>query len=192
MFFKALFLTYKNYYENLPLNWAIETVGNLVILNPKNILENDEICSFIPMALIDQGYKNNHKSIMKKWEEVKKGFTHFQSGDIGIAKITPCFENRKSVVFNNLMNDIGAGTTELHILRPIHLSPYYLLYVFKSQNFIDYGVKNFTGTAGQKRIGSDSLKKYIVPVPPINEQEKITNMINLLFATISILENEYF
>ncbi len=48
-------------------------------------------------------------------ERNQKGFTHFATGDIGIAKITPCFQNRKSVVFMDLENGFGAGTTELSI-----------------------------------------------------------------------------
>lgn len=58
-----------------------------------------------------------HSFEIKKWRDIKKGFTHFADGDIGIAKITPCFQNRKSVIFRDLKNGYGAGTTE-----PIHCS----------------------------------------------------------------------
>ena len=51
------------------------------------------------------------------WKDIKSGFTHFAENDIAIAKITPCFENRKSAILTNLENGIGAGTTELYILR---------------------------------------------------------------------------
>ena len=27
--------------------------------------------------------------------EIKRGYTHFAEGDVGLAKITPCFENRE-------------------------------------------------------------------------------------------------
>ena len=37
---------------------------------------------------------------------------------VGLAKITPCFENGKAAVFMTL-NGYGAGTTELHIFRRI-------------------------------------------------------------------------
>lgn len=44
-------------------------------------------------------------------------FTHFQNGDIVFAKITPCFQNRKSAIISGLTNECGAGTTDLHVLR---------------------------------------------------------------------------
>lgn len=66
---------------------------------------------------------------MQEYGKSKKGYTHFADNDIGIAKITPCFENKKSVVFNDLINGYGAGTTELHIVRTISglVIPEYLL-----------------------------------------------------------------
>lgn len=69
------------------------------------------------MDKILDGYSNDFSYKVKKWKEVKKGFTHFKKGDIGVAKITSCFENRKSVISDKLENGFGARTTELHIIR---------------------------------------------------------------------------
>ena len=49
---------------------------------------------------------------MAKWGEIKKNHTHFANGDVAFAKISPSFENRKSMVLKELPNGIGAGTTE--------------------------------------------------------------------------------
>ena len=74
----------------------------------KLILENnaddDLDTSFVPMKLIDDGFSNSHTFEAKKWSEIKKGFTHFAERDVVVAKITPCFENRKSAVMNGLIN----------------------------------------------------------------------------------------
>ena len=72
------------------------------------------------MPCVSDGFRNSHTFEVKKWGEIKKGFTHFADGDIGVAKITPCFQNRKSVVFQGLPNGYGAGTTELSIVRVIN------------------------------------------------------------------------
>lgn len=108
-------------------------------------------------------------------ERNKKGFTHFSDGDIGIAKITPCFQNRKSVIFHDLENGYGAGTTELSIVRVLNdtISREFLLWFFKSNYFISNGVKSFTGTAGQQRIHKDYLATCILPLPPLAEQQRI-------------------
>ena len=160
---------------DIPENWMWVRVQEITCLNPKNDLPDELEVSFIPMALVDDGYRNNHSFEIKKWGDIKKGFTHFADGDIGIAKITPCFQNRKSVVFRNLKNGYGAGTTELSIVRVVNdlLSRDFLLWFFKSAYFIENGVKSFTGTAGQQRIHKDYLSMCVLPLPPLAEQKRI-------------------
>ncbi len=55
----------------------------------------------------------------RNFGEVKRGFTYFQRGDVVLAKITPCFENGKSALADNLEHPIGFGSTEFHVLRAI-------------------------------------------------------------------------
>ena len=101
-----------------------------------------------------------HSYEIRKWGEVKKGYTHFQERDIVVAKITPCFENKKSAIMRNLPNGYGAGTTELHVIRPFsgYVLAEYLMLIFKSDWFVEAGVSNFTGTAGQQRIPKDFIR----------------------------------
>ena len=166
----------------IPESWMWVRVQEITCLNPKNDLPDELEVSFIPMALIADGYYNDHSCQIKPWGNIKKGFTHFANGDIGVAKITPCFQNRKSVIFHNLKNGYGAGTTELSIVRVVNdlLSRDFLLWFFKSAYFIDNGVKSFTGTAGQQRIHKDYLAKCILPLPPLAEQKRIVEKLEQL------------
>ena len=59
------------------------------------------------MPLISTKFDGSHEFEIKKWKDVKKGYTHFANGDIAIAKITPCFENSKAAIFSGLKNGIG-------------------------------------------------------------------------------------
>ncbi|TCP97267.1 type I restriction enzyme S subunit [Cricetibacter osteomyelitidis] len=174
----------------VPKNWCWVRLGEIIILNPKNKADDALNVSFIPMKDIKDGYKNEHTFSVRKWKDIKSGFTHFQNNDIGIAKITPCFENKKSVIFKNLNNQIGAGTTELFVVRPLcnTIKVEYLLWFFKTFYFINEGIKNFTGTAGQQRISSDYIKNLLFPIPPLEEQERIINKIENLFLSINKLE----
>lgn len=159
----------------IPESWKWVRLGSIVELNPKNDIDDLLEVSFIPMAHVADGYRNEHTFEVKKWGEIKKGFTHFATGDIGIAKITPCFQNKKSVIFAGLKNGYGAGTTELSIVRVVNNSMLkeYLLWFFKSAYFIDNGVRSFTGTAGQQRIHKDYLSNCLLPLPPLAEQKRI-------------------
>lgn len=160
---------------DIPDTWKWTRVAAITTLNPKNDLEDDLEIAFIPMPCVMDGFRNQHNFEIKKWKEIKKGFTHFADGDIGVAKITPCFQNRKSVIFRDLINGYGAGTTELTIVRPIGNTVLreYLLWFFKSDHFITNGVKSFTGTAGQQRIHKDYLATCPIPLPPLEEQRRI-------------------
>lgn len=175
---------------DIPESWMWVRVQEITCLNPKNDLPDELETSFIPMALVDDGYRNNHSFEIKAWRDIKKGFTHFADGDIGIAKITPCFQNRKSVVFRNLKNGYGAGTTELSVVRVVDdlLSRDFLLWFFKSAYFIENGVKSFTGTAGQQRIHKDYLATCVFPLPPLAEQKRIVSKIEELLPYIDRYE----
>ena len=138
------------------------------------------------MKAISDGYNNQFTAINRFWKVVKNGFTHFQDSDIGFAKITPCFQNRKSVVFTDLRNGYGAGTTELHILRPRQktILPKYLLCFVKSPYFIEHGKQKFSGTAGQQRFGTDEVKKTLLPLPPLAEQVRIVEQVEMILGKL--------
>ena len=177
----------------IPESWKWVRIKNIALLNPKNDLEDDLKVSFIPMALISDGFQNRHFHEIRQWKEIKKGFIHFADGDIGIAKITPCFQNRKSVIFSKLQNGYGAGTTELSIVRVVGnlLLREYLLYFFKSAYFIESGIKSFTGTAGQQRIHKDYLPLCMIPLPPLAEQKRIVAKIEELLPLVDRYEQAW-
>ena len=177
----------------IPESWKWVRVAQVVTLNPKNDLDDHLDTAFIPMPCVSDGFRNSHTFEVKKWGEIKKGFTHFADGDIGVAIITTCFQNRKSVVFQGLPNGYGAGTTELSIVRVINTTILreYLLWFFKSEYFIVNGVKSFTGTAGQQRIHKDYLATCLFPLPPLAEQKRIVAQIEQLLPYLDRYEKAW-
>ena len=176
----------------IPDTWEWCRIGSLLQVNPRNNLNNlsdDTDAGFVPMVLIKDGFNNEHSFEERKWGKIKSGFTHFANNDVIVAKITPCFQNRKSAVIANLPNGIGAGTTELHVLRDVtsQLCMQYILLLFKTNEFIKNGVKNFSGTAGQQRIGKDFISNYLIPLPPVKEQERIVNSVLKVFSRVNFL-----
>ena len=172
--------------ENLPFDipdsWCWARLENAADINPRNNIDDNLDVSFVEMKSIMDGFNNAFCYEKRKWRDVKSGFTHFKNGDVGFAKITPCFQNRKSVVFHGLENCYGAGTTELHILRAYSDTIFaaYLLYFVKSPYFIEHGKINFSGTAGQQRFGTDAVKHTFIPIPPYNEQIRICNQTKIM------------
>jgi type I restriction enzyme S subunit len=173
---------------SIPSNWRWSQLAEIGVLNPRNEAPDGLEASFVPMPLIaaDYGVANQHE--IRPWGEIKKGYTHFAEGDVGLAKITPCFENGKSAVFRNLTGGIGAGTTELHIVRPLFVDQEYILLFLKSPHFIETGIPKMTGTAGQKRVPTEYFAHSPFPLPPLAEQSRIVAKVDELMALCDRLE----
>ena len=176
---------------DIPSNWRWERIRNLFIVNPKNDIDDNTSVSFIPMALLDDGYSGEYLYEEKVWKDCKKGFTHFADGDVCFAKISPCFENRKSAYFNKLHNGYGAGTTELYVLRRYSndIVAEYLLSFVKSEYFISRGRNTFSGVVGQQRVDKEVMLDTFIPLPPSEEQIRINDMISKSFSEIANIED---
>ena len=175
------------HYPQLPDGWCYSTIKEVFIINPRNKVDDDVEVGFVPMANITDGYNNTFKYEKKRWGKIKTGFTHFADGDIAVAKISPCLENRKSVVLKGLPNGIGAGTTELHVFRSQFMDIQYGLYFFKSDYFISQCVGSFNGVVGQQRVSKNIIEDIIIAIPPINEQKRIVYTISKIFAQLDII-----
>ena len=169
---------------SIPANWTWVRIRDVFRLNPKNEADDNSMAAFIPMEKISAGYKSDFVFDTVKWGSIKKGFTHFANGDVAFAKITPCFQNRKSAIFHGLPNGIGAGTTELKVLRPYGntIGRWYLLYFLESPYFIDEAT--FKGTANQQRIVVGYLENKLFPLPPRKQQQRIVEKIEQLMQLL--------
>ena len=174
----------------LPSGWTWTCTAALGVVNPRNVAEDDAMVSFCPMPVIPTDYRQPIAPETRRWGDIKKGYTHFAEGDVVVAKITPCFQNRKSCVMTGLEGGIGAGTTELHVIRIIakKVVPEYLLIFYKSPDFLQMGVATMTGTAGQQRVPREYFTYTPLPLPPLAEQHRIVAKVNELMGLIDRLE----
>ena len=178
------------HYENLPDSWCLTDIKSIFTINPKNKVADDVIAGFVPMINIADGYSNEFIFESKLWGDIKKGFTHFADGDIVVAKISPCLENRKSVIVTSLPTGIGAGTTDLFVFRSQCVLPEYGLYFFKSDSFINNCAGTFNGVVGQQRVSKSIIENIKFPLSPISEQRRIVDAVHKVFAKLdAIMEN---
>lgn len=118
---------------------------------------------------------------------VATGYTRFQNGDVLVPKITPTFEASRSVyIANGLVNGVGAGTTELHILRSgPEIDPRFLQYITHSHQFLKLGEAEMYGVAGQKRVPDNFIRDYTINLPSLEEQRRIANFLDSIVALIT-------
>ncbi len=124
-------------------------------------------------------------SEIRRWGEVKKGYTPFQEGDVIFAKITPCMENGKYALAEGLHGGKAAGSTEFHVFRPAEKldSKYLLYYLFDP--VVRQGAKmKMRGAAGQLRVPVAFFEDLQIPLPPIDEQRQIVVEIEKQFTRL--------
>ena len=168
----------------LPDGWKWVRLGKIYDVNPKVQADDDLEASFVTMSDISPGIKSQFDFIVRKWGEIKKGHTQFANGDVAFAKISPCFENRKSMILDGLKNGIGAGTTELIVLRNPSIDNKYTFLFISSEEFIRHARNTYKGVVGQQRINLDFVKNYPMPLPPLSEQRRLVARIESLFAKL--------
>ena len=174
----------------IPEDWEVVLLSDICEVNPKkDILENDDEVAFLPMEQV-----SNSGRIIKintrKYGEVSKGYTPFKNKDVLLAKITPCFENGKRALIENLQYKMGFGSTEFHVLRSLEgcVIPKYLYYCIDTYRFKELAERNMTGSAGQKRVPTTFLKDFRLPIPPLKEQEKIAEILSTVDSQIDDTE----
>ncbi|NQW88697.1 restriction endonuclease subunit S [Curtobacterium sp. VKM Ac-2861] len=95
-----------------------------------------------------------------------------------MAKITPCFENGK-IGRAILDEEIGVGSTEFHIVRPgPDVDDAYLLHFLRRREIRRSGELRMTGSGGQRRVPADFMRMLEVPLPPLDEQQRIAAILD--------------
>ena len=177
---------------DLPDGWVWCRLGDTGLINPRNNAKDENIAGFSPMPYVNHKFGIHPRFLTRKWGEIKKGFTHFAENDIIIAKITPCFENSKSGIIQNIPGSIGAGTTELHVVRVNidDILPEYVYILVKTDSFLINGKKLMKGAVGQKRVPKEYIEKLITPIPPLPEQKAIVTKVEKLLALCDQMETQ--
>jgi type I restriction enzyme S subunit len=165
-----------------------------VDVNPqtsKSSLTDESIVTFVPMSAVSE--KLNHAEYeTRTYGEVKTGFTVFQRNDLLWAKITPCMQNGKSFLANDIPTEIGFGSTEFHVLRQkskrIHMP--YLWTLLSEQHVLEAAQGMFSGSAGQQRVPEAFLKKFPIVLPPIEVQQMLSDEVFKAQTQAKLLRDE--
>lgn len=183
----ALFLKMFGDPATNPMGWPVKLLGHAEVseINPRarRGLSDENIVSFVPMADVDEVLGRIEGAQTRPYAEVKKGFTAFEDGDVLFAKITPCMQNGKAAIAENLQCGIGYGSTEFHVLRATHdVTAEYLYALMRLQGFRNQAMSAFTGSAGQQRVPADFLKQFPLPIPPKSEVLKFSKILRMVMA----------
>ena len=145
--------------------------------NKKELLNFNGNVSFLPMSNVSENGKID-LSINRNIDDVRKGFTFFKDNDVIVAKITPCFENGKGAPVFGLLNGVGFGSTEFHVLRPKNtVNTVWLYHVTMLSKFRLEGERKMTGSGGQRRITKDFINNFKLNIPPLSLQDEFADFV---------------
>ena len=167
---------------SLPTGWSQSRLRFVAAINPSKTeashLDPATEVSFVPMEAVGEDASLD-ASRTKPLSEVINGYTYFREGDILIAKITPCFENGKASLARGLLGGVGFGSTEFHVVRPgSRLDPRFAFYVIRSNLFRDFGTASMYGAGGQKRVPTDFVADFPLPLPSLRDQHLIADFLD--------------
>lgn len=160
---------------DIPRGWRVAPLKQFAAVNPslrRTLPPASEQVVFLPMERINTDGTADFAA-RRNVREISSGFTAFEEGDVVLAKITPCFENRKSAWLRDMPTGVGFGTTELHVLRPTdRLRPELLLEWVRTDLFRQWGEVAMVGAAGQQRVPPRFVRDFVIAVSPsAGEQE---------------------
>ena len=136
-------------------------------------LDGNTFASFIEMSSLGLGKIDNMVNHPLS-EMSSSGYTNFRENDVLIAKITPCMENGKCALAENLTNNIGFGSTEFHVIRAANKErAKYILELLNREYIRKIAASNMTGASGHRRVPQYFYEQMPIPDAPKEIIEKI-------------------
>jgi type I restriction enzyme S subunit len=172
--------------------WEIQPLSEVCEINPsrkkRTNYPDDMQVSFVPMSAVDDVTGSIVWPEVRSFSEVKSGYTWFLEGDVIFARITPCMQNGKSAIAKGLVNGVGFGSTEFHVLRPGQkVTAEWIHCIVRQPSFRCEAMASFKGSAGQQRVSQTFLEAYEVPIPTLGEQRRIVAYLDSLQAQVDEL-----
>ena len=168
----------------IPAHWEVLKVKHVGLSNPsknnpKTTCFKDRHVVFLPMERVHTDGTIDQE-LRLPYSQVKNGYTYFEEGDILIAKVTPCFENGKIAHIKNLATSVGFGSTEFIVIRPDlqKVFPPFLYYVLRNDPLRGIGKHYMTSAVGLKRVPTEFVENFRIPIPTYHEQAQIANFLD--------------
>lgn len=194
---KQLFESFSDMlFETPNEHWVHTTLGSISKQKQHKseiTLQDSDFVTFAPMECLGIKKKYLHSDLVRKLKEVRSGYTYFAENDLLMAKITPCFENGKIGIAQNLKNGIGFGSSEYIVFRTSDaINREFLYYFLNRQSFRAKGAKRMLGASGHKRVAKDFIDTYPFQYPSnVDAQTAIIKQLDELHKQTQQLEQIY-
>ncbi|MGA2433698.1 MAG: restriction endonuclease subunit S [Bryobacteraceae bacterium] len=171
-----------------PTQFRVMRLGDVCELNPRRPeMSRSDLAptTFVSMPAVATRGLGIVAPLIRPYAEVRKGYTYFADGDVLFAKITPCMQNGKHAIARGLIDGIGFGSTEFHVIRPrSEILPEWVLLYLVQPKILQEATAHFSGAVGQQRVPDEYLASLQIPVPPLDDQRRIAARLQEQFERI--------
>lgn len=172
---------YRNHllsYEENKVEWkALGEVGTFIRgngLQKKDFVETGIGCIHYGQIYTYYGIKAS-ETISYVTEDLAKSLRKASHNDLIIAGVSENIEDVcKCVVWEGEEDICVSGDT---FIFKTDQNPHYIGHLLRTDNFLNYKRKNAIG-AKVTRLQAGSLPKYTIPLPPLEEQQRIANILD--------------
>lgn len=176
--------------SDLPQKWEKVAISEIAAFNPKTIAEDSLQCAFASMHYLGTRFRSRMDFEELTWGEIKKSYVHFQTNDVIVAKVTPCFENGKAGIVPQIPNGIGAGSSEFCVFRAAQgVDERYLLAWLSTEDFRRRATVAMTGSVGLKRVPKDVFLDEQIPLAPKEEQRRIADKLDTVLTHVDAVQD---
>lgn len=165
--------------------WIEVRAADFIEFNPRMSLKKGMIATKVAMDKLQPFIKK----IPKTEKASFTGGSKFCNGDTIMARITPCLENGKTAFVDILGEDeIAFGSTEFIVMRAKEgvSDPQFIYYLATSPSFRNIAIKSMVGSSGRQRVQQSVLDEFVLNVPPLEEQKKISSVLCALDQKIAL------
>lgn len=171
----------------IPSHWKCIPIRRIAQVNPlKNKqLNEDDIVGYAPM---DRIRCDKMTPTIITVSKLTSGLTYCETGDIVLAKVTPCFENGNVAIVPTVQNGCCFGSSELFVFRAKSIvNVRFLFYTFLNKGFVDAGASTMRGTGGLKRVTTEFANNAPIPLPFKAEQRSIVSYLDTKCSLLDTL-----
>lgn len=171
----------------IPSHWKCIPIRRIAQVNPlKNKqLNEDDTVGYAPM---DRIRCDKMTPTIITVSKLTSGLTYCETGDIVLAKVTPCFENGNVAIVPTVQNGCCFGSSELFVFRAKSIvNVRFLFYTFLNKGFVDAGASTMRGTGGLKRVTTEFANNAPIPLPFKAEQRSIVSYLDTKCSLLDTL-----
>lgn len=160
-------------------------ITDILLFNPRTRLPKGKELPFVEMASLPTTGRDIQTY---KLRTAGGSGSKFKNGDTLLARITPCLENGKGAMVQDLPREgLAQGSTEFIVMRAMRAADErFVYYLSRMPEFRTFAIQQMTGTSGRQRVNWQSLAQFQIPEFNDCERERIGALLGLFDDKIDL------